>query len=76
MSYLWHSLSRWHSCKRAWSFSKLPTPLFTDFNGTANRETEFAVGTPLIDGDFSKPVRILVPKGRAGRLIAEGPHVL
>jgi hypothetical protein len=31
-----------------------PTPLFNDFDGTANRKIELAVSAPLIDGDFSK----------------------
>ena len=47
-----------------------------DFDRCANRETELAVGAPLIYGDFSKPVRILVPEGRTRRLITEGPRAL
>jgi hypothetical protein len=47
--------------------------LFNNFNGTADRKIELAVSAPLIDGDFSKPIRIFVPEGRARRLIAEGP---
>ena len=31
---------------------------------------------PLIDGDFGKPVRVLVPEGGARRPIAEGPFAL
>jgi hypothetical protein len=31
-----------------------PTPLFNDFDGTANRKIELAVSAPLIDGDFGK----------------------
>ena len=50
--------------------------LFNDFDRSANRKTELAVSAPLIDGDFGKPVRILVPEGRARRLIAEGPRAL
>ena len=30
----------------------------------------------MVDGDFGKPVRILVPEGRARRQIAEGPRAL
>ena len=47
-----------------------------DFDRCANRETELAVGAPLIYGNFSKPVRILVPEGRALRLIAKGACAL
>jgi hypothetical protein len=39
--------------------------LFNDFNGTADRKIELAVSTPLIDGDFSKSIRVLVPESRA-----------
>ena len=31
---------------------------------------------PLIDSDLNKPVRILLPEGRARRLIAEIPRAL
>jgi hypothetical protein len=43
-----------------------------DLNGTANGESKLAICAPLIDGDFGKSVGILVPKGAAGRSIAEG----
>jgi hypothetical protein len=41
-----------------------------------DRETEFTVRTPLIDSDFGKSVRILIPEGRPRRPIAEGPRAL
>src|SRR5262249_2092446 len=47
-----------------------------DLDRTANRETQLAVRAPLIDGDFSKSVGILVPESRARRSIAEGPLAL
>src|SRR5215831_2618917 len=43
---------------------------------TADRKTKIAVCATLVDSDFGKPVRILVPEGRAGRPIAERPRVL
>jgi hypothetical protein len=43
---------------------------------TANREIELVVSAALIDSYLNKPVGILVPEGRAGRLIAEGPRAL
>ena len=45
-------------------------------SGTANRKIELAVSSALIDGDFGKSVRVLVPECRARRLIAEGPRAL
>jgi hypothetical protein len=33
-----------------------------DLNANADRQTEIAVPTSLIDGDFGKPIRILVPQ--------------
>jgi hypothetical protein len=32
------------------------------------------VGAAGIDGDFGKPVRVLVPEGRARRPVAESPR--
>jgi hypothetical protein len=48
-------------------------PSRDDLDRTADRETKIAVRAPLVNGDFGKPVRILVPKGRAERPITEGP---
>jgi hypothetical protein len=45
-----------------------------DLDRTANRKTKLAVGTPLIDGDFGKAVRVLVPQSRARRQITGGPR--
>src|SRR5262245_22133979 len=47
-----------------------------DRDRTADRKTEIAVRAALVDRDFGKSVRILVPEGRAGRPIAERPRVL
>ena len=38
-----------------------------------HRETELATRATLIDGDFNKPVGILVPEGCAWRPVAESP---
>ena len=43
-----------------------------DLDRNADLKTELAIRAPLIDGNFGKPVRILVPEGRARRPIAEG----
>jgi hypothetical protein len=42
----------------------------------ANRETEVAVRATWIDGDFNKPIRILVPERRTYRAIAERTRTL
>src|SRR5215831_3231382 len=47
-----------------------------DINRGADRKTERAVRASLIDGDFRKPVRILIPEGRARRPISERPRAL
>ena len=47
-----------------------------DLDGNADREAEIVVRAPLIDRDFGKPVRILVPEGRVWRPIAEGSRAL
>src|ERR1700747_159791 len=50
--------------------------LSDDFDRTADCKPKIAVRATLVDRDFGKPVRILVPEGRAGRAIAEGPCAL
>src|SRR5215472_6162643 len=47
-----------------------------DRDRAADRKTKIAVRAALVDRDFGKPVRVLVPEGRAGRPIAERPRVL
>jgi len=47
-----------------------------DLDRCADRNAEIAVRAPLIDGDFGKSVRILVPEGHARWAIAEGPCAL
>jgi hypothetical protein len=53
-----------------------PPSFNDDLNANADRKTEIAVRAPLIDGDFGKPIRILVPEGSTRRQIAEGPRAL
>src|SRR5262245_22825148 len=50
--------------------------LSDDIDRTADGKTELAIRATLVDRDFGKPVRILVPEGRAGWPIAKRPRVL
>jgi hypothetical protein len=47
-----------------------------DFDRNANRKTKITIRASLINGDLNKPIRILIPKGRTKRTIAEGHRVL
>jgi len=42
------------------------------FDPNANRQAEVLVRAPLIDGNFNKSVRILIPEGRTRWPIAQG----
>src|SRR5262245_34566609 len=50
--------------------------LFNNFDGTANRKIKLTVSATLIDSDFCKSVRVLVPECGARRPITEGPRAL
>src|SRR5262245_61881667 len=50
--------------------------LSDDLDRTADGKTEIAIRATLVDRDFGKPVRILVPERRAGWPIAKRPRVL
>jgi hypothetical protein len=45
-----------------------------DLDWNSNRETKFAVGAPLVDGDFNKPIEFsyqkAVPGGRSLKVLA------
>src|SRR5215472_5471661 len=47
-----------------------------NFDGNTDRKTELAVRAPLIDGDFGKPVGILIPESRARLSITERVRAL
>jgi len=48
----------------------------TDIRTPPSFKRRSSIGVPLIDGDFGKSVRILVPESCARLPIAEGPRAL
>src|SRR5262249_23282026 len=50
--------------------------LSDDLDRPTHCQPQIAVRAALVDRDFGKPVRILVPEGRTRRAIAEGPRPL
>jgi hypothetical protein len=49
---------------------------YDDLDRTADGKTEIAVRPPLVDGEFGKPVGILIPESHAWRQITEGPRAV
>ena len=47
-----------------------------ELDRTADGKTEIAVRPPLIDGNFGKPVGVLIPESCAWRQITEGPRAV